>query len=102
MLSLFMTPPIALYVPPTQPLVLKSTSGRQVELGAANEAVVSKLILHLAEQDAARVHVGLRDDTVVKVSILQLIANRWALPTIARPCSGPGPCLENSGKQSPP
>lgn len=49
-------------------LGFKVDVGREVEFGAADEAVVAKLVLHFTKQDAAGVHVGLCNDAATSVS----------------------------------
>ena len=44
------------------PFGLKVYIGGQIVLRTANDALITQLIFHLAEEDAAGVHVGLRQD----------------------------------------
>lgn len=46
-------------------LGLEFDIGHEVVLRASNVAVVAKLILHLAEQNTARIHIRLRQDTAI-------------------------------------
>jgi hypothetical protein len=50
-------------------LGLELDVAHEVVLGALDEAVVAELVLHFSEQDAAGVHVGLRQDAIFFVSL---------------------------------
>ena len=87
-LSFFMTPSIALYLPPTQPIKsavngfsswssrtfgLELYIGNQMLFGTSYIAMVTKLVFHLAEQYPTGVHVRLGKDTVGRKPIAPLL-----------------------------